>query len=119
MGNVEVRGLAWRNRGVIDGTGSFAPSRASSSQFHFFLGLNSCGTDPAKRCVRLFETFMPSERPSAAKFLRYIFSSSASREEHSSCRLLCTPIGLRRFRWYAAATGMHSALCVRGSSTRW
>ena len=23
MGNVEVRGLAWRNRGVTDGTGSF------------------------------------------------------------------------------------------------
>ena len=49
--------MAWRNRGVIDRTGSFASSRASSSQFHFFRGLNSCGTDPAKRCLRLFDTF--------------------------------------------------------------
>ena len=53
MGNVEVRGFAWRNRDVIDGSGSFASSRASSNPFHFLLGLNTCGTDPAKQydCV--------------------------------------------------------------------
>ena len=49
MGNVEVRGLACRNRDVIDGTGSFASSRASANQFHFLLGLNSCGPYLAKR----------------------------------------------------------------------
>ena len=54
MGIVEVRGLAWRKRDFLEGTGSFASSRASSNQFHFLLGSNSCGTDPAKRCVRLF-----------------------------------------------------------------
>ena len=55
VGNVEVRGLAWRNRDEGDRTGSFASLRASSSQFHFLLGLNSCGTDPAKRYDCVFE----------------------------------------------------------------
>ena len=57
MGSVEVRGFAWRNRDVIDAIGSFASSRAPSNQLHFLFGLNSCGTDPAKRYVRLFDIF--------------------------------------------------------------